>query len=123
VAGRYQNIEYGPGVVAGAILLADPQRLEQALVNLLDNAALAGSRVLVDFAQAEENPAIIVADDGPGIPEEIRGRLFTPFVSRSPGGTGLGLAIVARVMAAHGGTVKLAGRPGWTTCFVLEFPA
>ena len=123
VTGRYQNVEYGPGVIAGATLLADPQRLEQALVNLLDNAALAGSRVLVDFEQADENPAIIVADDGPGIPEEIRDRLFTPFVSRSPGGTGLGLAIVARVMAAHGGAVKLSSRSGWTTCFRLEFPA
>jgi len=123
VAGRYQNVEYGPGATPGAVLLADSQRLEHALVNLLDNAALAGSRVLVDFEQADGNAAMIVADDGPGIPEEIRDRLFTPFVSRSPGGTGLGLAIVARVMAAHGGSVKLASRPGWTTCFRLEFPA
>lgn len=123
VAARYQNIAYGPGLNGSVHLRADPHRLEQALVNLLDNAALAGGRVQVDVEQGNGKMCIMVCDDGPGIPEEIRDRLFTPFVSRSPGGTGLGLAIVARVMAAHGGIVKLASRSGWTTCFVLEFPA
>jgi signal transduction histidine kinase len=64
-----------------------------------------------------------VCDDGPGVPEEIRARLFEPFASRSPGGTGLGLAIVARIMAAHGGSVELTERPPWRTCFSLSFPA
>ena len=123
VAGRYENIEYGPGLNDNTHLRADPQRLEQALVNLLDNAALAGGRVQVDMAQAGGETCITICDDGAGIPEEIRDRLFTPFVSRTPGGTGLGLAIVARVMAAHGGSVQLASRPGWSTCFVLAFPA
>lgn len=119
---RYNNIAYGPGL-DGAKLNADPQRLEQALLNLLDNATQAGSKTLVDFEQHDCRARVSVCDDGPGIPEEIRDRLFTPFVSRTPGGTGLGLAIVARVMAAHGGSVHLAERAGWTTCFVLEFPA
>jgi signal transduction histidine kinase len=66
---------------------------------------------------------IHVLDDGPGIPAEIRGRVFQPFVSRRVGGTGLGLAIVARIMEAHRGTVTLGERPGWTTCFTLTLPA
>lgn len=123
VTKRYSNIEHGTGLHDGAGLRADPQRLEQALVNLLDNAALVSHRILVDFEQKEGTASIAVCDDGPGIPEDIRDRLFTPFVSRNPGGTGLGLAIVARVMAAHGGSVRLVPRSGWTTCFVLEFPA
>lgn len=123
LAKRYSNIEQGPGLRDGAMLRADPQRLEQALLNLLDNAKLAGQRVLMDFEHGDGVARICVCDDGPGIPEEVRDRIFTPFVSRSPGGTGLGLAIVARVMAAHGGSVHLIPRPGWTTCFVLEFPA
>jgi hypothetical protein len=65
--------------------------------------------------------AIDMCDNGPGIPPEIAGSLFKPFVSRRPGGTGLGLAIVARIMEAHGGTVSLAHREGWTTCFRLTF--
>ena len=64
-----------------------------------------------------------VCDDGPGIPADIRDRLFQPFVSRRAGGTGLGLAIVAKIMEAHGGSVALAARPGWTTCFTLTLPA
>jgi signal transduction histidine kinase len=63
-----------------------------------------------------------VCDNGPGVPEEIRARLFEPFASRSPGGTGLGLAIVARIMAAHGGSVALTERAPWRTCFTLSFP-
>ena len=64
---------------------------------------------------------IDVCDDGPGIAPEIAASLFRPFVSRRPGGTGLGLAIARRIMEAHGGTVALAERPGWSTCFRLTF--
>lgn len=110
---------------------ADPLRLEQALVNLLANAQAAGGRVLVSAeAEAAADGAgvvIRVCDDGPGIPEDIRDSLFQPFVSRGApgigsGGTGLGLAIVAKVMVAHGGSVALEPRPGWSTCFTLRFP-
>ena len=63
-----------------------------------------------------------VCDDGAGVPEELRERLFEPFASRSPGGTGLGLAIVARIAQAHGGRALRSARPPWTTCFTLELP-
>ena len=103
--------------------LADPRRMDQALGNLLDNAAAAGSRVAVQAEHAGSTVHLHVCDDGPGIPVDIRDRLFQPFVSRRAGGTGLGLAIVAKIMEAHGGTVALTERPGWTTCFTLTLPA
>jgi len=118
---RYAGVEYGAGVSGIVTLQVDPLRLEQALVNLLDNASAAGRHVLLDVEERENVIRIIVADDGPGIPTDIRERLFEPFVSRTANGTGLGLAIVARVMAAHDAKVFLAERPGWSTCFVLEF--
>jgi signal transduction histidine kinase len=105
------------------IVHADRRRLEQAVTNLLDNAAQARARILLDIEHTGAGTVITIADDGPGIPDDIRARIFEPFVSRSPGGTGLGLAIVARVMAAHGGSVALMARPGWTTCFVLSLPS
>ena len=115
-----------PGVAvrapASLPLHADAARLEQAIENLLDNACAAGPHVLLEAEPAPDATWLHVCDDGPGIPEEVRGRVFEPFVSRSPGGTGLGLAIVARIAAAHGGGVCLTQRAGWTTCVTLSLP-
>ncbi|MFX1679048.1 HAMP domain-containing sensor histidine kinase [Mitsuaria sp. CC2] len=117
----------------------DPRRLEQALINLIENArgaSAAGCEIDVEWdAELDAGPDVgpssrpgaarlrlHVCDDGAGVPEELRERLFEPFASRSPGGTGLGLAIVARIAEAHGGRASLTARPPWTTCFTLELP-
>jgi signal transduction histidine kinase len=123
IASRYTGIEFGPGMENLMTVHADRRWLEQAVTNVLDNARQAGARILLDIEHTDAGTVIAIADDGPGIPEDIRARIFEPFVSRSPGGTGLGLAIVARVMAAHGGSVALVTRPGWTTCFALSLPS
>ncbi len=120
-AGRGMDIAFD--IPAGLTVRADPLRLAQAIGNLLSNARAGGGRILVAAERTGEAVLIRVCDDGPGIPDDIRGALFKPFVSRGPGGTGLGLAIVAKVMAAHGGDVALVERPPWTTCFTLRFPA
>ncbi len=104
------------------VVQADPRRLRQVLVNLLENAAAHGQRLAVVAERVRNDVRIHVCDDGPGVPPDIRDRLFQPFVSRRPGGTGLGLAIVARIMEAHGGTVALGDRSGWSTCLTLTFP-
>jgi two-component system sensor histidine kinase PilS (NtrC family) len=64
-----------------------------------------------------------VRDDGPGIPEEIRDRLFDPFVSARAGGSGLGLAIVQRAVEAHRGLVLVDSEPGTGTTFTIFLPA
>ena len=104
-------------VEEGVTVHADPLALRRALSNLVDNARAMGGACAI-FAHRR---MIDICDNGPGIAPEIAGSLFKPFVSRRPGGTGLGLAIVARIMEAHGGTVSLAQREGWTTCFRLTF--
>ncbi len=110
-------------VESGARLRADPLRFGQAVENLLANARAVGGRVAV-FVETEGDATLIhVCDDGPGIPDDIKDRLFQPFVSRSSEGTGLGLAIVAKIMAAHKGCVSLTGREGFSTCVTLRFPA
>lgn len=124
-ARRMPEVEIGPALQGELTIAADPVRFGQVIANLLSNArAAAGARrVRVD---AEREPGVVhlhVCDDGAGIPADLRERLFEPFASRSPGGTGLGLAIVARIMAAHGGSVRLQARPPWNTCFTLTFPA
>jgi len=119
-AGR---LEVESNIAGDLEIRADPQRLHQVLVNLFANAAAAGGRIAVMADRVNDAVLVHVCDDGSGIPDAIRGTLFQPFVSRGPNGTGLGLAIVAKVMAAHGGSVSLADRPGWSACFTLRFPA
>ncbi|MGN6528293.1 MAG: sensor histidine kinase [Burkholderiaceae bacterium] len=130
-AARLPEVTLGDGLAQALPVDADPRRIDQALANLLENARTAAAdpgtagaraRVHVDAEATPQGLRLHVCDDGPGVPDEIRARLFEPFASRSPGGTGLGLAIVARVMAAHGGSVALTERPPWRTCFTLTFP-
>nr|WP_305123309.1 HAMP domain-containing sensor histidine kinase [Roseomonas sp. GC11] len=119
-------VRFGPGLDAPLPVRADPGRLRQALGNLLDNARAApgATCALLDAEEAADGALrLLVADDGQGVPAELRDRLFQPFVSRTPGGTGLGLAIAAKVMEAHGGTAGLEPLAGWGSCFVLTLPA
>ncbi len=127
LAQHWPAVSLGDGLQAPLWLEADPRRIDQALTNLLENARTAvgaapAARVHIDADTAAEGVRLHVCDDGPGVPAEIRDRLFQPFASRSPGGTGLGLAIVARIAAAHGGSVALTERAPWSTCFTLTFP-
>jgi signal transduction histidine kinase len=128
---RRPDVSLGAGLDGELLLDADARRVEQALTNLFENARVATSEAGTDaraghvHVDAEVVPGALllhVCDNGPGVPEEIRARLFEPFASRSPGGTGLGLAIVARIMSAHGGSVALTERAPWRTCFTLTFP-
>lgn len=112
--------------------LADQGRLEQVLVNLLDNAVKytpPGGRVEVLIDSDEEMLKVSVRDNGSGLPEESIPRLFERFYrvdagrSRSEGGTGLGLAIVKHIVQLHGGTVTAAnnqGERGATFSFTLK---
>lgn len=63
--------------------------------------------------------AVTVADDGPGVPDDLLGNLFDPFVSSKPGGRGLGLPLVAKLVRAHDGVIEFSSRPGQTRFTVL----
>lgn len=111
----------------------DEHRLRQVLANLLSNAARhtpSGTTVTVALAEPGDdsgNVVLSVTDNGPGIPADLQPGLFERFVrgdtsrSHATGSTGLGLAIVDAVTAAHGGSVGVSSRPGWTR-FVITLP-
>ena len=108
---------------------AEAEALARVIRNLLDNAARhASTRVDVSVRQHGPEAVLTVADDGPGIPENDRARVFERFVrldtdrSRQRGGTGLGLAIVAEIVAAHTGTAKITGTPGGGTTITVALP-
>lgn len=113
------------------IFRADPALTEQALAQLLLNAAVhtpAGRPVRISAALGPGAASIrlSVSDEGPGIPEELRGRIFEKFQrgpsARSGGGLGLGLSIVRGFMVAQGGSVSLDSPPGGGARFTLSLP-
>jgi signal transduction histidine kinase len=86
---------------------ADPDHVKRVVLNLLQNAAHAGRRVRLGAWWWNGEVVISVSDDGPGVPSELRERIFEPFVTDKEQGAGLGLAIVQRVMETNGGRVEL----------------
>lgn len=111
----------------------DAGRLRQVLSNLIDNAIKHGGQGTVEIGGAPLGAGWLqfwVRDEGPGIPEEVRGRVFERFfrVDKSRarpqgGGTGLGLAIVKNLVQAHGGEVRVESAEGRGTTFFLKLPA
>lgn len=115
---------------ANLFLYADPLRLEQILINLLDNArkySLEGSTIKLKTWRYKNSIHISVEDDGKGIPEKDIPYIFNRFYrvdkarTRSLGGTGLGLAIVQELVHAHEGEISVTSREGKGTRFELIF--
>ena len=101
--------------VPGVTVHADRVRLEQVLVNLLQNAAEAVQEVADPRIQLRAHGSdpvhIDVCDNGPGVPAELLPQLFTPFVTGRPDGLGLGLAIASDIMGEFGGSLSLIASP------------
>jgi two-component system nitrogen regulation sensor histidine kinase GlnL len=116
---------------------ADPEQLTQAVLNIARNAAQSLSaatkdpeirlttRVARGVTLAKKRYrlalALSVEDNGPGIPPEIRDRIFFPLVSGREGGTGLGLTIAQTFVAQHNGTIEWESAPG-RTVFTIVLP-
>lgn len=111
-----------------AIMQIDTTHFEQALAAVVGNAIEAcdeGGRVTIDVeARRDDGTQVIsVQDTGPGIPPEVRERVFQPSVSSKRDGTGLGLAMARRVAALHGGELTFECPPGGGTIFRFTLPA
>ena len=99
--------------------------LRRAFANLLRNAAEAmGARGAIDVAVTGDGSgiAVTIADHGPGIPDDLRQRVFEPYFTTKSDGTGLGLALVRQTLEAHRGTIALTATPGGGATFVIVFP-
>lgn len=110
-------------------LTVDERKLERVIVNLVRNAceAVVGSGAVSVYGELlEDDPesvCIVVEDDGPGIPWQVRANMFDPFVTAGkPSGTGLGLAIVRKIVEEHGGSVAVQSEAGRGTRFVVTLP-
>lgn len=113
---------------ANVILNADESKLMRVVQNLVGNAVEAfnkdcGGRVELDACVSEAEVNITIHDNGPGIPEEIRDRLFEAFVTYGKhGGTGLGTAIAKSIIDAHGGQISFESSSQEGTTFYIRLP-
>lgn len=106
-------------------MLAHYDPLRRAFANLFRNAseAMGGAGAIdVRVSGTDEGLVVTVADHGPGIPEDMRQRVFEPYVTTKADGTGLGLAIVRQTLDAHHGTIRVGETPGGGATFEMVFP-
>ena len=124
-------IDFGNQPIAAFPAKVDASSMRQVIINLLANAARftpKGKPITVAFAQQSDKSVIEVRDHGPGIPENLRDKVFERFYradnsrNRETGGSGLGLAIVKAIIERHGGTIKVLETPGGGATFRIELP-
>jgi len=104
----------------------DGNKMSQVFINLLLNSIEAvqpNGLVRLEVRQGEGETRIIVADNGPGIPEDERAKIFAPFYSGRQDGTGLGLAISAKIVESYGGRITVAAAPEGGAAFTVTLPA
>ena len=128
VAGITLAVDLSPGL---PLLWADPHQRQHILLNLLTNALHAlrtapSPRQIALSVQADggDGIGIAIADNGPGIPPDIRARIFEPFFTTKPvgEGTGLGLSLCQGLVESHGGTLTLDDSPGGDARFTITLP-
>jgi len=118
------------GADSSAIVDGDPEQLHRMMRNLVHNAEEhAEHRITITLTKQAATVQLQVADDGPGVPAEVRDIVFERFVrvdtarTRDTGGTGLGLAIVADVVASHHGSITVTDSDPHGATFTVELPA
>lgn len=105
-------------------LIGDKFRLEQAFINIINNAieAMSGEGILTISALVVDNQTCIeISDTGCGIPEETQMEIYKPFYTSKSDGFGLGLSIVKDIVDAHGGRIEVLSKPNAGTTFRIRF--
>jgi len=107
----------------------DKNQINQVLLNLVENARDAlgdreGGRIAVSTKYVGDRALLVVEDNGPGVPAEVKDKVFAPYFTtkHDKGGTGLGLAIVHRIVSDHGGRITITDAPGGGARFAIELP-
>jgi signal transduction histidine kinase len=103
----------------------DSERMEQVIINLIKNAMeVLGSHgnIFVSTCRHKRGAALTIKDEGPGMTEEVRGRIFEPFYTTKSDGTGLGLAISRKIILDHGGEIICESAPDKGTKFTITLP-
>ena len=122
---RTIRFEFHPGVIPALEL--DRNQIKRALINLLDNAVTAMDgrgdvEITTSYERALTKVCLEVADNGRGLPPEVRSRIFEPYFSTKRDGTGLGLSIVSAIVEDHHGYIRVRPNEPKGTRFIIELP-
>jgi signal transduction histidine kinase len=120
------HVDLQLGHVRSGSIAIDPDQVQQVIDNLVRNAIDAsphGGRVRVHTAEGNGEFAIIVEDEGPGVPDALKSRIFDLYFTTKPDGTGVGLAVAHQVAMAHGARIDVTDRaPGPGTVMAVRWP-
>jgi signal transduction histidine kinase len=103
----------------------DADLLKQAALNVIQNGAQAmpqGGKLTVTLEENRKFAVVRIADEGQGIPDDIREKIFDLYFTTKSGGSGIGLAMTYRILQLHYGSIEVQSRPGQGTEFVLRIP-
>lgn len=120
-----QRIDVSLDVPPNTVVTADREMMRRAILNLVLNSVDAmphGGEIVVTSYQRRGGLELEIADSGPGLPEDSKGKVFDPFFTTKATGTGLGLSIVNRIVEAHGGRVTAMNCPEGGAAFTIELP-
>jgi hypothetical protein len=109
----------------GVDVRVDRDMFKQALLNVVVNAIQAmkdGGELRLECSNAGDTAEIRIVDTGPGIPPELRDKIFRLYFTTKPGGSGIGLAMTFRIVQLHDGTIDFSSEPGKGTTFVIRLP-
>lgn len=110
---------------SGDTVMADPNGLEQVLLNIIINSIEAANHqahIEIETGHTNKESVISIKDDGPGIPQELAGKIFDPFFSTKDQGSGLGLSIAYEIISAHKGRIEFFPNQPTGTVFKLTLP-
>jgi signal transduction histidine kinase len=119
---KNQNIQVA--ITDVPVIKGNFNRLLQVFLNLISNsmdAMVEGGNIHISTGVDDDSVLVTVSDDGPGIPEELREKIFSPFFTTKQNGTGLGLSIVEEIIREHGGKIKLQDSKKGAT-FIIQLP-
>lgn len=125
VIGNNEAVRVSINADTSVLVRADAVLLRQALSNLIINAGEAmpeGGSISVGLRHIRNKAEIIIRDNGCGIPESIRQKIFLPFYTTKPQGIGFGLALVQKIVVSHGGSIEVESREGEGSQFTIILP-
>ena len=122
---RIKNVKFNKLSEQNFVIKLDPELIKQSLINFIQNALDAvenEGKVELDYNLNNNQLTIEITDNGPGIPEELKKKIFDLYFTTKNEGTGIGLSVAQKILSEHKGTIEVFSEPGKSTKFKITLP-